>query len=115
VGDRIHSGYFPIPGLISRDPQNIDHPQHEAGALVNANPTQAPQHHTSPSSLPLKSSCASRILRATTRTLAVSNEKQVTRRAAPQLHRTVSDNITYGKMVTWFVTSPPTENRPQPY
>jgi hypothetical protein len=32
----------------------------------------------------------------------------------PQLHRTVSDNITYGKMVTWFVTSPPTDNRPQP-
>jgi hypothetical protein len=33
----------------------------------------------------------------------------------PQLHRTVSDNITYGKMVTWFVTSLPTDNRPQPY
>jgi hypothetical protein len=32
----------------------------------------------------------------------------------PQLHRTVSDNITYGKMVTWFVTSPPTDNSPQP-
>jgi hypothetical protein len=24
------------------------------------------------------------------------------------------DNITYGKMVTWFVTSPPTDNSP-PY
>jgi hypothetical protein len=32
----------------------------------------------------------------------------------PQLHRTVSENITYGKMVTRFVTSPPTDNRPQP-
>jgi hypothetical protein len=31
-----------------------------------------------------------------------------------QLHRTVSDNINYGKMVTWFVTSPPTDDRPRP-
>jgi hypothetical protein len=32
------------------------------------------------------------------------------------LHRTVSIMITSpnGKMVTWFVTSPPTDNRPQP-
>jgi hypothetical protein len=33
---------------------------------------------------------------------------------SPQLHRTVSANITYGKMLTWFVTSPPTDNSPQP-
>jgi hypothetical protein len=38
----------------------------------------------------------------------------LTRVGRPQLHRTVSDNITYGKMVTWFVTSPPTDNSPQP-
>ena len=32
-------------------------------------------------------------------------------RASPPV---AADNITYGKMVTWFVTSLPTDNRPQP-
>jgi hypothetical protein len=33
---------------------------------------------------------------------------------SPTLRRTVSDNITVRKMVTRFVTSPPTDNCPQP-
>jgi hypothetical protein len=42
------------------------------------------------------------------------NTNCTTLMSQPQLHRTVSANITYGKMVTWFVTSPPTDNCPQP-
>jgi hypothetical protein len=42
------------------------------------------------------------------------NTNCTTLMSQPQLHRTVSDNITHGKMVTWFVSSLPTDNRPQP-